>query len=164
MLFICSNNREPSLRLFIPKASERLMRNSLNMTLNMLPGGFAPPFDNLDNITWAWQQMYKDLINTHAPFRTAKVRQNSLPWVDRSIRKEMNTKFKLLKRCKGSPDTVYYWLEYKAQRNKVNKVLKKAEAKHWKDRFEESIDSIAFWKTVNASIGKSKPKQTHQNV
>ena len=66
----------------------------------MLLGEFAPPLT-----TWTWQQMYKDLINTHAPFRTAKVRRNSLPWVDRSIRKEMNKIFKLLKRCKGSPDT-----------------------------------------------------------
>ena len=100
----------------------------LKQDLEHAPSWVCSSFEDLDDITWTWQQMYKALINAHAPFRAVKVTRNSLPWVDRSIRKEMNKSFKLLKRCKGSLDTVDYWLKYKAQRNRVNTLLRKAEA------------------------------------
>ena len=75
------------------------------------------------------------------------------------IRKEMNKRYKLLKACDGTPSTNNLWADYKSSRNKVSKMLRRAEAQYWKKKFTETKDSKSFWKTVNEATGKSKSKQ-----
>ena len=52
----------------------------------------------------------------HHPSRDAKIRDKSLPWINTSIRKEMNKRYKLLKDeiLSGDPEK---WRLYKEKRN-----------------------------------------------
>ncbi|XP_031564375.1 uncharacterized protein LOC116299806, partial [Actinia tenebrosa] len=56
-----------------------------------------------------------NIVNSHAPFREVKIKQDSLPWINRDIRKEMNTRFKLLKSYKGSQCSTHLWNDIKNQ-------------------------------------------------
>ena len=127
--------------------------------LESAPWWVCSTFEDVDDITWAWNYMYNEIANNHITLRKAKVRKHSLPWMNSEIRKEMNKRYKLLKACDGTPSTNNLWADYKSSRNKVSKMLRRAEPQYWKKKFTETKDSKSFWKTVNEATGKSKSKQ-----
>ena len=113
------------------------------------PWWVCATFEEVDDVTWCWQTMYKNIADEHLKKRKAKVRADSLPWVDRNIRKMMNRRFKLLKKCDGTEKTSLQWQEYRKVRNLVTKSLKEAEANYWRKKFEEVSSSKDFWKTFH---------------
>ena len=133
--------------------------SQLKEDLEHAPWWACLTFEDVDDISWAWEVMFKDIINDHATTRQVKIKRNSLPWMTSAIRKEMNKRYKLLKLCDGSPQTANYWTEYKKIRNKVSKMLKKAEVEYWSEKFANSGSSKEFWKNVNQVTGKSKNKK-----
>ena len=134
--------------------------NDLKHDLESAPWWVCSTFDDIDDITWAWDCMYNDIVKSHVTSRKAKVRKCSLPWMNGEIQKEMNKRHKLLKGCEGTSSTQKTWADYKAARNKVTKMLHSAEAQYWMNKFAETKDSKSFWKTVNEATGKSKSKCT----
>ena len=49
--------------------------------LESAPWWVCSTFEDLDDITWAWNCMYNVIANNHIPLRKAKVRKHSLPWM-----------------------------------------------------------------------------------
>ena len=62
----------------------------------------------------------------------------SLPCINSEIWKAINKRYKLPRACDGSPLTTNTWAGYKHARNEVTRLLRNAEALHWKERFAES--------------------------
>ena len=54
-------------------------------------------FENVDDIAWSWEYLYKEILKNLLTTRKAKIRSDSLPWINSAIRKEMNLRYKLLK-------------------------------------------------------------------
>ena len=80
--------------------------NDLKHDLESAPWLVCSTFDDLDDITWAWDCMYNDIVKSHVTSRkAAKVRKCSLPWMNGEIQKEMNKRYKLLKGCDGTSST-----------------------------------------------------------
>ena len=50
-------------------------------------------FEDINDTTWAWDHSFKNIVNSHVLLREVKIKQDSLPWVNRDIRKEMNTNY-----------------------------------------------------------------------
>ena len=76
---------------------------------------FNDPDDNL----WAWQYLFNDLCDKHAPWKNVKIRSI---WMTSDIRLKMNRRYKLFK---GSVSTNYprKWSAYKKARNNVTSEL-----------------------------------------
>ena len=83
--------------------------------LESAPWWVCSTFEDLDDITWAWNCMYNVIANSHIPLCKAKVRKHSLPWMNSEIRKEMNKRYKLLKACDGTLSTNKLWADYKSK-------------------------------------------------
>lgn len=93
----------------------RLDKKSLQKDLQDVPWWVASLFDDIDDVTHAWELLFKDVLDTHIPTRTAKIRKESLPWVTGEIREEMNKRYKLLRKCDGTSNTSAIW---KVKKNK----------------------------------------------
>ena len=39
-----------------------------------MPFDVAYVFDDINNICWAWEKMYTDILNDHAPIKSRKIR------------------------------------------------------------------------------------------
>ena len=111
-------------------------------------------FEDIDDIAWSWEIIYKDIESYHIKKRKARVRSESLPWVDGNIRKLINQKYKLLRSCDGTDNTSGTWPEYQKVKNKENKLMRKAEARYWKKQFDEAESPQDFWKIVNKTRKK----------
>ena len=112
-------------------------------------------FDDVDDITWCWQRMYNEIKDSHITKRKAKIRTDSLPWVNSEIRKMMNQRYKLLKKCKGTPKTSREWQDYKRLKNYVTKMMRKAESNYWRKEFQDASCSQDFWKTYKRVTRKN---------
>lgn len=84
--------------------------------LESAPWWVCSTFDDINDITWAWDCMYNDIVKSNVTPHKAKVRKCSLPWMNGEIRKEMNKRYKLLKACDGTSSTQNTWADYKTAR------------------------------------------------
>lgn len=135
---------------------KKLMNTKANFKydLETAPWWVCSVFDDVDDIAWAWESMYKDILGDYVFCRDAKIRNFSLPWMNSDIRKAMNKRYKLLRACDGTPLSADTWSNYKRARNKITTLLRNAEGLYWKERFAECNDSKSFWKTVAEATGK----------
>ena len=66
-------------------------------------------FDDIDDQLWAWGQLFENVLRSHIPKRQAKIRQKTLPWIDRDIRKLMNQRFKAFMTFKNTNTLYRLW-------------------------------------------------------
>ena len=92
------------------------------------PWSICNVFDDLDDATWAWECLYKDIMKSHIHARRVKIRSGSLPWMNSSIRKELDKRYKLLLKAQQTPKGSQAWIDYKKARNYCNKLLRSAES------------------------------------
>ena len=96
-------------------------------------------FDDMDDCPFIWNYLYNNVIECHLPSRKTKIRSKSLLWIDFSITKGMNKRFKLVNRAKASRDPVT-WSQYRKKGNEVKNPLKKAKVAYWNDQFNKSTN------------------------
>ncbi|XP_065069735.1 uncharacterized protein LOC135694793 [Rhopilema esculentum] len=131
------------------------------------PWWVCSTFDDIDDMTWCWSKMYENVVEDHIKRRKANIRSDSLPWIESKIRKMMNYRYKLLRKCDGTPKTSNEWNQYRRAKNEVRKLLRKAEARYWREQFSEVTCKQDFWKiyskvtnkTKRAKIGQLKSKE-----
>ncbi len=156
VLKLRKKNMRPAIRTV--KNYKKFDQERFRQELSNTPWWVCSTFDDLEDSTWAWDTIYKNVVKDHVSTRRAKIRQKSLPWIDGKIRKEMNKRYKLLKACDGTDKTSDTWKEYKKIKNKVTKMLRKAEAQYWENQFSEAQQPKDFWKLVNKIRGKRTNK------
>ena len=59
---------------------KRVDIKALQLEFAFAPWFICDVFDDIDDSVWAWEALYKYIIDQHIPLRKAKVRSNSLPW------------------------------------------------------------------------------------
>lgn len=97
-------------------------------------------------------------MKSHLRTRRVKIRSSGLPWMNSSIRKQLNKRYKLLIRARQTPKGSHAWLEYKKARNYYAKLLGSAETKCWLWKFNGATSSKDFWKTVRSFERKREIK------
>ena len=128
--------------------------DSLKTDFAAAPWSICNVFDDLDDATWAWECLYKDIMKSHVPARRVKIRRGSLPWMNSSIRKELNKRYKLLLKAQQTPKGSQAWTDYKKARNHCTNLLRSAESNYWLSKFDETTSAKDFWKTVRSFEGK----------
>ena len=111
--------------------------------LYVLRGGcLCSAFDDVDDVTCAWESMYKDILDGYISSGEAKIRKFSQPWI--------NSRYEPLRACDGYPLTADTWARYKLARNEFTlRLLHDAEALYWKERFAEFKVKIRTLKGVS---------------
>ena len=62
-----------------------------------MPFHVASVFDDPDDKLWAWNKLFLDVCDQHAPLEDVKVRSSSLPWITNNICLKINIRYKLFK-------------------------------------------------------------------
>ena len=119
-------------------------------------------FDDPTDVYYAWNLLFTELCNEHAPLKQIKLRNNSLPWITKEIRITMNQRYKTLKRARQLNDPPL-WDNYKRLRNKVSTMTKKAKADYYPNLFDEVKSAAAYWRLLKRTSGTTKVnRQAHQ--
>lgn len=119
--------------------------DSLRTDLAAAPSSSCNIFDDLDDATWVWKCLYKDIMKSHVHARRVKIRRRSLEWMNSSIRKELNKCYKLLLKAQQTPKGSQAWIDYKKTRNYCTRLLRSAESNYWLSKFNETTSAKDFW-------------------
>ena len=94
--------------------------------------------DDIDNKVTIFENIHKDIINKHAPFRTFRVTRPATPWLNEEITKLMGDrdkyKDKFNKDKKAETETIYKFL-----RNKVTYAIRNAKIKMFNDKVNAKV-------------------------
>ena len=125
--------------------------------MEQTPFYIASLFDDMDDILWAWNQLFRGVCDSHAPLKEIKVRSVLSPWINNTIRLKMNRRFKLFKRAVETKDP-NTWVDYKRLRNEITSDLRKAKAAYFRDQLKKAKTTLAYWnvfsKATNPKVRK----------
>ena len=122
--------------------------------MEQTPFYIASVFDDMDDILWAWNQLFRGVSDSHAPLKEIKVRSVSSPWINNTIRLKMNRRIKLFKRAVETKDQ-NIWADYKRLRNEITSDLRKAKAAYFRDQLKKAKTTSAYWNVLSKA---TKPK------
>ena len=87
-------------------------------------------------------------INKHAPMIRKKVKGRLVPWLTPEVKREMNTRDKLLRKARHTNREID-WSSYKRQRNRVTNLVKKYKNRYYQDLLKDNEKSAdKLWGTI----------------
>ena len=111
------------------------------------PFQVALVFEEKDDVLWAWNKLFKNICDLHAPMKRVKIRSQSSPWINNKIRQKMNLRFKLFKRAVSPRDQEIY-ARYKKVRNEITSQIRIAEAQYFNEKLVEAKSATAYWNLI----------------
>ena len=84
-------------------------------------------------------------MKSHVHARRVMIRRRSLEWMNSSIRKELNKRYKLLLKAQQTPKGSQALIDYKKTRNYCTRLLRSAESNYWLSKFNETTSAKDFW-------------------
>ena len=113
--------------------------------LEFAPFHVAGIFDDIDDAVWFHDTILKEIIDRHAPKKRRRERPNQAPFMNGELRRAINFKRTLRKRCKKYKGQ---WEAYRVQRNKVTALRKQSIKRYFNDRCGPLSKPNSFWKTI----------------
>ena len=105
-------------------------------------------FQDPNDMWREWKIKLLNVVNTHTPLRTKRVRSKRSPWITSKLKKRMHER-DIMKleaiRSKNPQD----WGEFKWLRNKVNSDIKIAKESYYKQSFTEHKNVFKNVQTIN---------------
>ena len=99
-----------------------------------------------------------NLLESHAPMKEKYIRRNQAPFMNKSVRKAIMVRTKLLNKFRKENSFINE-LEYKRQRNFCTTLIKKTKKNFYNNLNAKPIsDNKSFWKTVKPSFTKKTLK------
>lgn len=154
LVYTSLNFKKPKRTPKFIEVSKCLDESKLIKDFENVPWQICSIFDDVDDSLWCWEHLYKSIVTKHVTVRKVKVRQNSKPWINGEIRKELNNRHKLLLKARKTSKGSTEWKAYKKLKNKCTNLVRLAEKDYWKEKFNGVSSSKSFWKTVNDFQGK----------
>ena len=120
------------------------------------PFHVAHIFDHKDDVLWAWNSLFKEICDFHAPVKRVRIRSQSLPWMDNSFRRKMNLRYKLFKTAICTKDQNIY-ASYNRVRNEITSELRKAKSRYFNENIA-SVKSAAAYCNLRENVPEDRVK------
>ena len=132
-LIICTLNvkrKHPKTKFKDVRVQKAFDEEGFKQVLDKAPFWVANIFDDVDDVCYTWEKLYKGILSEFTKTRRAKVMTHKHSWIDREIKKLMNKRCKALVQWQQHRTDGRLRKVYQELRNKVNKSLRKAEANY----------------------------------
>ena len=126
-------------------------------TLANSPWDTAFVFDDVNDSLAAWEDIFSQAIDLHAPIKHKQIRKVKQPrWLTRDILDQLSKRDNLLKKARAY-NTADAWARYRGARNQATNMITRAKRNYFKASFQNSKgNSKSIWKLIR-SLGGDKP-------
>ena len=122
--------------------------------LYYIPWSILDIFDDPDDKVEAFNRLFTTVLDDHAPFKTVRIRKKPSPWITKNIRKEMDRRDRLYRFFHRNP-TSPAWEIYKAQRNRVVWLQRKAKIDYYQQLLAKKPHPSSIWNTLKLATASS---------
>ncbi|XP_068750911.1 uncharacterized protein [Montipora capricornis] len=122
--------------------------------ISMVPWCIVDCFDDIDDSLYAFNTLFNDVLDKHAPIRKVRIRGRPSPYITDEIRELMTSRdrWRKIARRSSSPDA---WTVYKKLRNDVKREIRSAERAFAVHQITNNPNnSSQLWKTIRSFIPK----------
>ena len=130
--------------------------------LSMVPFHIISLFDDPNDSYWAFNQLYKDVIDSHAPVRTARKHPKHAAFMNTNLRKARNVKAMLRRKFDKYP-TNRNWEDYRKQRNYVTKLRKISIRQYFERNCNLNTSPVHFWNAIKPFMSNKLSSQ-NENI
>ncbi|CAB4040195.1 Hypothetical predicted protein, partial [Paramuricea clavata] len=133
---------------------------AFNNDVALAPWSIIDAFDDVEDKLQAFNSLFIDILDKHAPIKTFKIRGRPNPCVTENIRELMKTRDRWRKRAKETNDPEA-WIEYKNLKHKVRSEIRLAEREFIKDQINKiPKNTNNIWKAIRLCIPNKLSSQT----
>ena len=131
--------------------------------LARVPFHIAHVFDDIDDIYWANEVLFKQIVDEHAPIKQKKPRKNPPPYMNSQYRKiiyKTRQAHNAYLKNKNNKN----WNTYKTLRNKKTQVMRNSIKNYFMERCSGGPKSKDFWPTIKPFLSKNSQSKNSNNV
>lgn len=112
-------------------------------------------FDDIDDVIYAWEQIFNSVLDSLCPWREKRLKQATQPqWLTKAVLKLLHIRDRLLKVARRS-DHMADWANYRSSMNKAVAILRSAKREFYNNSFENNKNNArAIWKSVKTLTGQ----------
>ena len=121
--------------------------------LNNIPWDTIRLFHDVNDGVFAWNKLFLDVVNKHAPLKQIRMKGSNKTWVTCAITTMMKERDILLRKVKKTKCT-HDWAIYCKFKNLVNMRFKNAESDYYKELLLSSINPRNTLNILNQLLGK----------
>ena len=127
--------------------------------MSKAPWSIVSIFDDLEDTLHAFNLLFNDILNDHAPMKQIRIRGRPNPCVTEEIRELMKVRDQWRKVARRTNDTLA-WSEYKSFKRAVKREIKLAEWKFINQQIKDNPNNTnCMWKTIRSCIHKKSSSQ-----
>ena len=139
------------------RSYKNFSKSSFEADLSIVPWSIIDIFDCPDDKVSVFNALFLDVLDSHAPLRTVRVKKNPAPWITKTIRDEMDRRNALFRLFRRNKLTVS-WEAFKAQRNRVTSLQRKAKREYFHHLINNNTHPSKLWKALKAAgVSSSTP-------
>jgi hypothetical protein len=156
-----------STRMNVPKTEGRQIvyrsfkhfnENDFNYDVSCIPMSVCNVFDDIDDATWCYDVMLKDIIEQHAPMKTKFSKKPKEPFMNSVLRKNRFKMQQLRNAFYKDRKNIRKRIAYNKQRNTVLMLRRKSIQEYFNIRCTEN-KATEFWPTIKPFISAKHSKQ-----
>ena len=121
-------------------------------------------FDDFNDQVDAFNSLFLDVLNEHAPIKRIKIKSRPNPFITREIRELMRTRDRCRHKSAIKTNDRLHWNAYRFFRQEVKREIRLAEKAHVRSEILNSNGNTnAIWKVINRCLPKkatSRPRST----
>ena len=154
LLRINSSITRPQPTFITHRSFKHFSKTSFEEDLGAVPWCVMDVFEDPDDKAEVFNLLFLDILDQHAPIRTVRVKKNPSPWITKAIRKEMDRRDRLFRFYRRNP-TSGAWDIYKAQRNRVVWIQRKAKYDYFHRLLLKKPHPSSIWRTLKLATSSS---------
>ena len=129
-----------------------MIRRPFSKTCSRSPWPVIDTFDNVEDSLDAFNLLFNEVLDNHAPIRNIKVRNRPCPFMTEEIRSLMKIRDKWRKLARKTNDPLH-WSGYKTRKREVKRELRLAEREFVADQIKNNPNNArCLWKTIRSCI------------
>lgn len=129
--------------------------NLLQSEINQIDWSYLYNMVSVDEQMLFFEQNICTIFDTVVPLKTKLISHKTRPWFSNSIKSAIYQRDQAYARWKRFKTTEFH-NDYRAARNKTNKIIKNAKSNYYSTKFSNAIGSKRTWQTIReVGIGKS---------
>ena len=121
-----------------------------------IPWSVVESFDDLNDAVSAWNTLFIDVANRHAPIKKLRIKRAIKPWITKELKELMAERDYAFKVAKRSGNEQGKWNNFRKLKNLTNRKIKAAEALYHKNLIESTQGPKEMWRTLNSALGNKK--------
>ncbi len=112
-------------------------------------------FEDIDDSTWFYDTMHRDILDSHAPLKSIMIRPNQRSFMNSALRKVAHRKAQLQNKAFRFPNTINFE-KYRVQRNKTTSIRRKAiKGFYGKNCNVNCRNNTNYYKAIKPFMGKN---------